>query len=93
MRGSIGSQGPKPGDGNRETPIRLRDPGLPGGSMTMLARRAQDWPNTRASFDALVERVRASRVSFEEEELLRDTHWCLGYHPGSSIGQEGGDGR
>lgn len=33
---------------------------------------------TRTSFDALVERVRDARVSFAEEELLRDSHWCLG---------------
>jgi len=36
------------------------------------------WTATRRSFDPLVERVANSRLSFVEDELLRDTHWSLG---------------
>lgn len=46
--------------------------------MTALRAFDQPWISTRTSFDALVERVRGARLSFEEEELLRDSHWCLG---------------
>ena len=46
--------------------------------MTTFHARAPCWTATRTSFDALVERAEASRLSFQEEELLRDTHWSLG---------------
>lgn len=46
--------------------------------MTALMAFDQSWISTRSSFDALVERVQGVRLSFEEEELLRDSHWCLG---------------
>lgn len=36
------------------------------------------WASTRSSFDPLVEHASSSRLSFEEAELLRDSHWSLG---------------
>lgn len=36
------------------------------------------WHATRKSFDSLLERLSASRVSVDEADLLRDTHWNLG---------------
>ena len=36
------------------------------------------WASTRRSFDALVERAKTSRVSLDEAELLRESHWNLG---------------
>ena len=46
--------------------------------MTATAFQFQAWPTTRNSFDVLLTRAEASRLSFDEEELLRDTHWDLG---------------
>lgn len=36
------------------------------------------WARTRRSFDVLLEKAAASRLSFDEAALLRDTHWNLG---------------
>lgn len=46
--------------------------------MTTLAMQSPRWAATRRSFDALVERAESSRLSFEEGDLLRDSHWSLG---------------
>ncbi len=46
--------------------------------MTMLNLQNPRWTATRKSFDGLVERAEAARLSFDEVELLRDTHWRLG---------------
>jgi hypothetical protein len=45
--------------------------------MTVNARELA-WFGARRSFDALVERVRGSRLSFDDVGLLRDSHWHLG---------------
>jgi len=36
------------------------------------------WQAVRRSFDPLAQRAEASRLSFDEEELLRETHWAMG---------------
>ena len=46
--------------------------------MTSLAFQSPAWSATRNSFDVLLERAEDSQLSFDEEELLRDTHWALG---------------
>ena len=46
--------------------------------MTALASQCPVWSATRNSFDVLLKRAEASRLSFDEEELLRGTHWDLG---------------
>jgi hypothetical protein len=46
--------------------------------VTELASQSRAWSETRNSFDVLFERAEASRVSFDEEDLLRNTHWNLG---------------
>lgn len=46
--------------------------------MTVLTSRPRAWSATRNSFDVLFERIEASRLSFDEQELLRSTHWNLG---------------
>ena len=46
--------------------------------MTAFAAEYPAWSATRNSFDPLLKRAESSRLSFHEEELLRDTHWDLG---------------
>ena len=46
--------------------------------MTPPPAHSLTWTATRPSFDSIVEQVRSARTSFEEEELLRESHWCLG---------------
>ena len=45
--------------------------------MTAIAYESR-WTTTRKSFDTLAERAQASRTSFDEAELLRETHWSHG---------------
>lgn len=46
--------------------------------MTALRVSTPRWAATRTSFDSLLERVATLRLSVDEDELLRDTHWDLG---------------
>lgn len=46
--------------------------------MTKLDRQPPRWAATRSSFDVLLTRLSTSRLSVEEEALLRDSHWRLG---------------
>jgi hypothetical protein len=42
------------------------------------AEQSLRWPSTRRSFDALAAEAHALRISVDEAELLRTTHWELG---------------